>query len=29
MKVTLSEIKKKLWGTNSGEDEYENQINNF
>ena len=29
MKVTLSEIKKKLWGTNSGEAEYENQINNF
>ena len=29
MKVTLSEIKKNLQGTNSGEDEAENQINNL
>ena len=28
MKVTLSEIKKNLQGTNSGVDEAENQINN-
>ena len=29
MKVILSEIKKNLQGTNSGEDEVENQINNL
>ena len=29
MKVTLSEIKKNLQGTNSGEDEAENQINDL
>ena len=29
MKVTLSEIKKKLQGTNSGGDEAENKINNL
>ena len=29
MKVTLSEIKKNLQGTNSGGDEAENQINDL
>ena len=29
MKVTLSEIKKNLQGTKSGEDEAKNQINNL
>ena len=29
MKVTLSEIKKNLQGTNTGVDEAENQINDF
>ena len=29
MKVTLSEIKKNLQGTNSGKDEAENQINDL
>ena len=29
MKVTLSEIKKNLQGTNSGEDEVENQTNDL
>ena len=29
MKVTLSEIKKNLQGTNSGEDEAKNQINDL
>ena len=29
MKVTLSEINKNLQGTNSGENEPENQINNL
>ena len=29
MKVTLSEIKKNLQGTNSGGDEAENQVNNL
>ena len=29
MKVTLSEIKKNLQGTNSGGDEADNQINNL
>ena len=29
MKVALSEIKKNLQGTNSGEDEAKNQINNL
>ena len=29
MKVALGEIKKKLQGTNSGEDEAKNQINNL
>ena len=29
MKVTLCEIKKNLQGTNSGEDEVKNQINNL
>ena len=29
MKVTLSEIKKNLQGTNSGGDEAKNQINNL
>ena len=29
MKVTLSEIKKNLQGTNSGEEEAENQINDL
>ena len=29
MKVELSEIKKNLQGTNSGEDEAKNQINNL
>ena len=29
MKVTISEIKKNLQGTNSGRDEAENQINDL
>ena len=29
MKVTLNEIKKNLQGTNNGEDEAENQINDL
>ena len=29
MKVTVSEIKKKLQGTNSGKDEAKNQINDL
>ena len=29
MKITLSEIKKDLRGTNSGEDEAQNQINDL